>query len=140
MDGLDAVSRQQVFGELLEAVEDGERTVLISSHGLGDVERFADHVGMIHRGQLLVEGATDEVVGRYRMVDFEGASRLDGRPIDGVRMVRHNGRRSRALVDRSGGGVQRLAALGVTALEESPVTLEELFVALVAEPGGQEAA
>ena len=49
--GLDAVSKQQVFSELLKAVENGERTVLISSHGLSDIERFADHVGMIKNGQ-----------------------------------------------------------------------------------------
>jgi len=51
--GLDAVSKRQVFAELLKAVEDGERTVLISSHGLGDLERFADHIGMIKDGSTL---------------------------------------------------------------------------------------
>ena len=68
--GLDAVSKQQVFGELLKAVEDGERTVLISSHGLSDIERFADHVGMIKNGKLLLEGRTDEIVDRYRLAEF----------------------------------------------------------------------
>src|SRR5271157_5001968 len=50
--GLDAVSKQQVFAGLLKAVEDGERTVLISSHGLSDLERFADHVGILKHGKL----------------------------------------------------------------------------------------
>jgi ABC-2 type transport system ATP-binding protein len=68
--GLDAVSKQQVFGELLKAVENGERTVLISSHGLSDIERFADHIGMIKNGRLLLEGRTDEIVDRYRLAEF----------------------------------------------------------------------
>jgi ABC-2 type transport system ATP-binding protein len=68
--GLDAVSKEQVFGELLKAVEDGQRTVLISSHGLSDIERFADHVGMIRNGRLFLEGRTDEVVNRYRFAEF----------------------------------------------------------------------
>ena len=68
--GLDAVSKQQVFGELLKAVEDGERTVLISSHGLTDIERFADHIGMIKNGKLLLEGRTDEIVDRFRLAEF----------------------------------------------------------------------
>ena len=68
--GLDAVSKQQVFSELLKAVEDGERTVLISSHGLSDIERFADHVGMIKNGKLLLEGRTDEIVDRFRLAEF----------------------------------------------------------------------
>jgi len=68
--GLDAVSKQEVFGELLKAVEDGERSVLISSHGLTDIERFADHVGMIKNGKLLLEGRTDQVVDRFRFAEF----------------------------------------------------------------------
>jgi ABC-type multidrug transport system ATPase subunit len=51
-------------------VEDGERTVLISSHGLSDIERFADHVGMIKNGKLLLEGRTDEIVDRFRLAEF----------------------------------------------------------------------
>src|SRR5580658_9113159 len=68
--GLDAVSKQEVFAELLKAVEDGERTVLISSHGLSDIERFADHIGMIKDGKLLLEGRTDEIVDRFRLAEF----------------------------------------------------------------------
>src|SRR5476649_2907014 len=59
--GLDAVAKQQLFTELLKVVEGGERTVLISSHGLTDLERFADHVGMIKNGKLLIEGRMDAV-------------------------------------------------------------------------------
>jgi len=40
--GLDAISKQVVFTELLAAVQDEDRTVLISSHGLTDVERMVD--------------------------------------------------------------------------------------------------
>lgn len=129
--GLDAVSKRQVFGELLKAVEEGDRTVLISSHGLGDLERFTDHVGMIDQGRLLVEGKTDDVVGRYRMVDFEGTGNGTQGQLDGVRILRREGGRGRALVDVSGGGMARLAGAGLALRQESPVTLEELFVALV---------
>ena len=57
--GLDAISKQAVFTELLAAVQDAERTVLISSHGLTDVERFADHLGMINADDSELE--VDEV-------------------------------------------------------------------------------
>ena len=68
--GLDAISRQQLFAELLSAVQREDRAVLVSSHGITDLERFADHVGLIRKGQMIVEGATDEVVERYRLVDI----------------------------------------------------------------------
>ena len=70
--GLDAISKHAVFAELLAAVQDEERTVLISSHGLTDVERFADHLGMIKNGRLVVEGATAR---RHRAIQDGGPRR-----------------------------------------------------------------
>jgi ABC-type multidrug transport system ATPase subunit len=55
------ISKQQMFSELLGAVRDGERTVFISSHAITDLERFADHVGMIKNGTLVFEGAVSGV-------------------------------------------------------------------------------
>jgi ABC-type sugar transport system ATPase subunit len=43
--GLDAHSKRAVFAELLAIVRDEARTVVISSHQLTDLERFADRVG-----------------------------------------------------------------------------------------------
>jgi ABC-2 type transport system ATP-binding protein len=60
--GLDAISKQQLFTELLAAVRDEERTVLISSHAISDLERFADHVGMIKHGRLVFEGAITDIL------------------------------------------------------------------------------
>lgn len=54
--GLDAIAKQELFSQLLELVEDSERTILISSHNLADLERFADHVGIINEGLLLHSG------------------------------------------------------------------------------------
>ncbi len=88
--GLDAVSKQQVFAELLKAVEDGERTVLISSHGLTDIERFADHVGMIKNGKLLLEGSMDEVVDRFRLAEFFTDNGTEFQNRDGLIILKHN--------------------------------------------------
>jgi ABC-2 type transport system ATP-binding protein len=128
--GLDAISKQAIFAELLAAVQDEERTVLISSHGLTDLERFADHIGMLKNGRLLVEGPTSEVMTRFRMVDFvtHGGFRVEDHP--GVFVQQRNGERWRALLDLQHAPLGRLAALGATPVAESPVTLEELFIAL----------
>jgi ABC-2 type transport system ATP-binding protein len=128
--GLDAISKQAVFAELLAAVQDEDRTVLISSHGLADVERFADHLGMIKDGRLLFEGATSDVIARFRMVDFAAAdaSRLAEQP--GVFVQRRDEQRWRVLLDLQRASLDRLGALGVRPLAESPVTLEDVFVAL----------
>jgi ABC-type multidrug transport system ATPase subunit len=128
--GLDAISKQAVFAELLAAVQDEDRTVLISSHGLTDLERFADHVGMIKNGRLLFEGSTTDVVGRFRMVDFIAAEAVTVTDRAGVFVQEHDGRRWRVLLDLQRASLDWLRALGVTLVADTPVTLEELFIAL----------
>ena len=131
--GLDAVSKQEVFTELLEAVQDENRTVLISSHDLHDLERFTDHIGMIHKGKLLLEGPTADLVERFRMVDCIAANGANPASIAGVYVQKHEGNRWRVLVDVADNALDRLQAQGVTDVVTTPVTLEELFVGLVKE-------
>jgi ABC-2 type transport system ATP-binding protein len=128
--GLDAISKQAIFAELLAAVQDDERTVLISSHALADVERFADHLGMLKAGRLVFEGSTADILERFRMVDVVAAngSRLADTP--GIFVQRRDGERWRVLLDLERAPVDRLAALGATPVGDAPVTLEELFVSL----------
>ena len=84
VSGLDAVAKQDLFAELLDAVQDEERTVLISSHGLADIERFTDHVGIIHEGNLLLEGPTTDLVARFRMADAVANNGGTLRGVEGV--------------------------------------------------------
>jgi ABC-2 type transport system ATP-binding protein len=131
--GLDAISKQQVFAELLKAVEPGERTVLISSHGLADIERFADHVALIKEGRLLLHGRMDEVVDRFRLAEFFTA---DGRGIpfrDGFIVLKQEGNRWQAVLDQQQGIPGWLQSQGAQQLSLTPMTLEDLFIALVRE-------
>ena len=129
--GVDAVAKQQIFSELLAAVQDEDRTVLISSHGLTDVERFTDHVGMIKDGRLLLEGPTSDIVERYRMVDFVYSNGQI--PLKGVFVQERSGQHVRALMDMKSEQMNWLKTMGATEITTAPVTLEELFVALVKE-------
>ncbi|HEY5232813.1 MAG TPA: ABC transporter ATP-binding protein [Verrucomicrobiae bacterium] len=131
--GLDAVSKQQVFGELLKAVEDGERTVLISSHGLTDIERFADHVGMIKNGKLLLEGRTDEIVDRFRLAEFFSDNGAQFQNRDGLIILKHNENRWHALLDQKSDVQDWLQSKGAKEISLTRVTLEDLFVALAKE-------
>jgi ABC-2 type transport system ATP-binding protein len=131
--GLDAVSKQQVFAELLKTVADGERTVLISSHGLTDIERFADHVGLIKGGKLLLEGRTDEIVDRFRLAEFFTPAPLR-QPPAGLLVLRRAADRYQALLDQTSGAVAWLENQGARELSLTHLTLEDLFVALVKDP------
>ena len=46
---------------LIRRIGQGERTVLLSSHLLGEVEQVCNRVGVIHRGELVMEGTVDEL-------------------------------------------------------------------------------
>lgn len=131
--GLDAVSKQQVFAELLKTVENGERTVLISSHGLTDIERFADHVGMIKGGKLLLEGRTDEIVDRFRVAEFfsTNGTTFPARP--GLVILKRQENRWHALLDQKSDAHGWLQTHGATEISLTRLTLEDLFVALARE-------
>ena len=128
--GLDAISKRQIFTELLTAVQDENRTVFISSHAISDLERFADHIGMLKNGRLLFEGPVAEITERYRLVDVmtEGGVQLAPQP--GIVVQDHEANRWRLLVDRRTGPLNALLPRGAHEVGDAPVSLEDLFITL----------
>ncbi|HYN29083.1 MAG TPA: ABC transporter ATP-binding protein [Dermatophilaceae bacterium] len=60
---LDPAGRADVL-DLVAAMR-GRATVIFSSHILGDVQRIADHVGVLRAGHLLYQGPTQRLVDTY---------------------------------------------------------------------------
>ena len=116
-----------------EAVQDETRTVLISSHNLDDLERFADRIGIIDKGRMRLEGATADLLARFQLVDCTAPEGSAPRLGPEARVQERRGDRWRILVDTADGGTERLVESGFTDLAVTPVTLEELLVALVHE-------
>jgi ABC-2 type transport system ATP-binding protein len=59
LSGLDPLARDEVIGGFMRQA--GETTILISSHELDEVARFATHVGLLHGGGLLFQGSVGEL-------------------------------------------------------------------------------
>jgi ABC-2 type transport system ATP-binding protein len=57
--GLDPVSRSDVMERLTAFVAGNDRTILLSSHILSDLERLCDRVGIMSEGQLVMEASID---------------------------------------------------------------------------------
>ena len=66
--GLDPVSRDELLHILSEYIEDGEHSVLFSTHITGDLERVADYITYISYGELFFSGGKDEFVDSFRIV------------------------------------------------------------------------
>ena len=55
VDGLDPVMRRQIMSIILEDVAENGTTVLVSSHNLRELEDICDHVGIMHKGRMMLE-------------------------------------------------------------------------------------
>ncbi len=66
--GLDPVVRSEIMDIFREFIEDGEHSVLISSHITSDIEKVADYIIFIHQGKIVMEEAKDELLERYGLV------------------------------------------------------------------------
>lgn len=66
--GLDPVSRDELLHILSEYIEDGERSVLFSTHITGDLERAANYITYISYGELFFSGGKDEFIDSFRIV------------------------------------------------------------------------
>ncbi len=53
-DGLDPVMRQAVKGIFIKEIEERGMTPIVASHNLRELEDICDHVGLLHRGGILL--------------------------------------------------------------------------------------
>lgn len=51
--GLDPVIRDEILDIFFEFIEDGEHSILISTHITSDLDKVADYITMIHGGEIL---------------------------------------------------------------------------------------
>jgi len=67
--GLDVSGRRALLEVVLDVVRDPQRSVIISSHQLGDVERIADRLLVLERGEVIRDGYTNDLVGDERTLE-----------------------------------------------------------------------
>jgi len=72
--GLDTLARRHFLKELLKVTCDENKTVLFSSHILGDIERTVDRVAILMRGRMVLEGELDTLKERVRRITFRTES------------------------------------------------------------------
>lgn len=71
--GLDTVVRRDFLESLIQIIQRQGRTILFSSHLLGDVERIADRIGVLVKGVLRVDCPTDHFRNSIKKIVLEFA-------------------------------------------------------------------
>ncbi|BBL80427.1 ABC transporter ATP-binding protein [Rubrobacter xylanophilus] len=126
--------------DLIRRLGRGERTVLLSSHLLGEVEQICDRVGVIRKGHLVAEGTVAELRSKagllVRAAPLEDAAKI-AEGLVGVEEVEVSGGLLRLTTDpgRAAEINRRLVSAGLDVSELRPAeqSLEEVFLELTAE-------
>jgi ABC-2 type transport system ATP-binding protein len=129
--GLDPLM-EAAFREVIGAELHSDRTVLLSSHILAEVEALCDRVSIIRAGRVVESGTLADLRHLTRTsIAAELAAPPDGLGgLAGVHDLQVDGTRVRLQVDAAGldGVLRRLTGVGVRSLVSQPPTLEELFL------------
>jgi ABC-2 type transport system ATP-binding protein len=124
---MEATFRQVIRDEL-----NSDRTVLLSSHILAEVEALCERVSIIRAGRIVESGSLTELRHLTRTsIQAELAAPPDGLlGLPGVHNLEVDGTRVRCQVDtdKLDPLLRRLTSVGVRSLVSQPPTLEELFL------------
>ena len=63
--GLDPQGRELIFSEIKNLHQKKNITVILVSHSMEDIARFADRIVVMDEGHILMDGYPSEVFGRY---------------------------------------------------------------------------
>ncbi len=140
--GLDPAAAREVRRLIRRIVAEG-RTVLLTTHYMGEAEELSDRIGIISKGRIIAEGSPGEVKkiigGRMVLVSLTGppgeASRLASllgaraRSIDGVTTIEAVVEDEEEFIDKVLGEALR-RGLRVRRVEVREPSLEEAFIKL----------
>ena len=84
--GLDPIVRDEILDMMLEFIQDEEHSVLISSHITSDLEKVADYITFIHKGEIFLSEEKDRIMENFGIVHCspEDVSKLPVEYIVGI--------------------------------------------------------
>lgn len=142
--GLDPAGREAMLRLLSCLGREHGKTLLLSTHLLGDVERVCEAVVILHQGQVLCQGPVAELCRRrhdhYRLqVEGPGEGFREDLRLEGARILHDNGRGELRLVVPEGWSTRMFFVLAdhngvvLRGLQTDDEDLEELFHRVIAE-------
>ncbi len=131
MDGLDPVVRKKVKNLLIHDVAEREMTILISSHNLREIEDMCDHIGIIHKGKLLMEKELDDLKSDIHKIQIAYKGKVPESVMEQLNPV-HLEKRGSVMLCIVRGNEEELTAKirnsNPVIFDLLPLTLEEIFI------------
>jgi ABC-2 type transport system ATP-binding protein len=133
-EGLDPVSIEELLQALQEARSAGV-SIFFSSHQLSEVERIADRVLMIDRGQLVLNAAVHDLMNNYRHITVELPARgpMPAFGLAGVERVSMVARQARLLASSNVEDIVAYARSLDAVVQVASVNLRDVFLDLTKE-------
>ncbi len=130
-DGLDPVMRQAVKSIFAEDMEDRNLTPIIASHNLRELEDICDHVGLLHKGGILLSKDLDDMKLNIHKIQCVLPDGLEPDQLAGLSMVsiERRGRLCLLTVRGTREEIEKvIASYDPVFYECIPLTLEEIFI------------
>jgi len=131
--GFDLVARRELVAQIVEAITRGDCTVLVSTHLIGDLERVADHIGVIDSGRMAMSERLEDLLSRTKRVQviFEGEQPPPHFVVPGAVRTRWAGPVANAIVQWTDRGEMNALRDSTNArIQVFPMGLEEIFIEL----------
>ena len=138
-NGLDSKARKFMLDTVEQIVVKGDRSLLMASHLMDDVEKVCDRIVMLHKGRLIAQGRIQDLKAIDREIEIHawgGASRLETRLVDSGQKVRRTGRVLRVIREDETTYDQIIEAAEasncqIRRMHDHEATLEDLFLVIM---------
>ena len=129
--GIDTVVRRELLESIIHLIQRSGRTILFSSHILGDVERVADRVGVMSGGVLRADCPTEHFTRSLKRVVLEFIGSVPRFPATTglVNQRQIGGKLELIFVDYSEAHAELCDGLGPVNFEVLDMNLEDAFIA-----------
>ena len=130
-DGLDPVMRQAVKSIFIGDMEERNLTPIIASHNLRELEDICDHVGLLHKGGILLSRDLDDMKLNIHKLQCVLRPGMTAEDLTGLTIMKKEERGSLLTLTVRGKREEVEAALAASQpifAELIPLSLEEIFI------------
>ena len=130
-DGLDPVIRNFFKKEIAEQMSSGEKTIIMTSHNLRELEDICDNIGLLYKGGIIFESEIDSLKTNMFKIQISLPKDFSEKDFSNYNVLSFKKSGSVATIILKGDKDKyesELQAMNPVILDFLPLTLEEIFI------------